>query len=155
MNREDLYRKTVDVLLDAYNDGELEHGNCCACAVGNICKESGELLDIDNSEWSMLFSTDDSGKQRFNTYMTSEGQTLILGTGYSVKELARIEFAFESSIFKTPEGYLHWSTVRRKQGQFIGLCAVLDVLKEIHSIEEVEHLENVSRLTSISEKFKV
>lgn len=30
------YEKSVDKLLDAYNNGELHHGNCYACAVGTL-----------------------------------------------------------------------------------------------------------------------
>lgn len=54
MNRPELYQKTVDLLLDAYNSGKLEHGDCKACAVGNICGG--------NDNWARLFMTS-SGTQ--------------------------------------------------------------------------------------------
>lgn len=36
MKRPELYQKTVDILVKAYFDDTLQHGNCYACAVGNI-----------------------------------------------------------------------------------------------------------------------
>ena len=37
MNRIELYNKTTTTLLNAYKNGTLFHGDCSACAVGNIC----------------------------------------------------------------------------------------------------------------------
>lgn len=54
MNRTELYQKTVDKLLDAYSTGNLEHGNCGKCAVGNICE---------SDKWAHLFSTFKNGIQ--------------------------------------------------------------------------------------------
>ena len=31
------FENTVDILVRAYLDGTLFKGNCCACAVGNLC----------------------------------------------------------------------------------------------------------------------
>jgi hypothetical protein len=36
MIKEPLYHKTIGILVDAYFDDTLQHGNCSACAVGNL-----------------------------------------------------------------------------------------------------------------------
>ncbi len=36
MKNKSLYDKTVSILVDAYMNDTLQHGNCFACAVGNI-----------------------------------------------------------------------------------------------------------------------
>jgi len=60
MNREKLYFKTVDILLDAYNNGTLLSGNCYACAVGNLVaanmgfryeKVDNPILSTYNLKW--------------------------------------------------------------------------------------------------------
>lgn len=166
MEREELYHKTVDALLDAYNAGELAHSNCECCAVGNICKEASKLTNINNAMWGNLFYTNSYGTQIMPEFLTDDSEQLkkwredakklIEATGYSMIELMRIEYAFETSIQKTPEGQTHWLYKERlKEGQFIGLCAVLDVLKDIHEVELDSHETSVSKLTVIKDKFLV
>lgn len=57
MNRPELYEKSVNLLLDAYNNKELMAGDCSTCAVGNMCKEASTRTGIENHLWSYLFST--------------------------------------------------------------------------------------------------
>lgn len=150
MNREELYHKTVDKLLDAYNNEELMHSNCMMCAVGNIC-------DGDNS-WSVLFFTEynhrkKESKQIVSVYNFKEeregGLQTIANSGYTKEELMKIEFAFENSI---SHNYLYYKETAIKEGQYIGLCAVLDVLKEIHEKENIT--EDKQKLTTIYNGFK-
>jgi len=42
------YQNAVDTLLDAYLKGNLEHGTCKACAVGNLLR---------TPDWKFLFFT--------------------------------------------------------------------------------------------------
>lgn len=181
MNRPELYQKTVDLLLDAYNTDQLKHGDCTACAVGNICGG--------NDNWRFLFVTPnnkqekaDRNKVRVKNFDTNEeklipndklvtfletntgfvdsdcnvswnvvsplqyinwkedGIKAIESTGYTIEELARVEYAFEHSLRNTPEGYNYYVDKDPKKGQFIGLTAVLGILAEIHevSIQEKE-----------------
>lgn len=158
MNRPELYQKTIDVLLDAYNNGKLVHGNCSCCAVGNICKESSNKLDISNSLWSFLFvTTSEEGfykPTRAKSYESFEMElvlSLINDTGYTVEELTKIEWAFETAIpFEKREYY---TKVKTKQGQYMGLCAVLEVLKQIHEKEEI--VEAKERLDAIYSNFNL
>jgi hypothetical protein len=144
MNRIELYKKTVDTLLDAYNDGTLFHGNCFRCAVGNICGSSA---------WSAKFVTQVrvGGEVRqvcgnLGLYSQKEVVAVIKNSGYSEGELKRIEFSFESSI---AHDYLYLCYSEPKKGQYIGLCAVLRVLQEIHETEKEDHEESIDRLDDI------
>lgn len=52
MKNEQLYQKTVDILLDAFNDKTLVAGNCYACAVGNIVAANcGFKMKADSAGW--------------------------------------------------------------------------------------------------------
>lgn len=158
MNRPELYQKTINVLLDAYNNGELSHGVCSCCAVGNICKESSNELGISNDMWSFLFVTScDEGfykptKSIFSTCSKIE-QALILikDTGYTVEELTKIEWAFETAIPIEKREY--YTKLKTKEGQYMGLCAVLEVLKQIHEKEEI--VEAKERLDAIYSNFNL
>ena len=171
MKNIELYNKSVNTLLDAYNSGTLSHGNCHACAVGNIIAASRGITitdytwDVPKSKepkWTKVFSTVDKKYRDLYEIRTEKHHTQRLdmskyenkakeqidSTGYTVKELADIEFAFESSI--GADNTLKFS----KKGQFIGLCAVLNVLKEIHETKEDIHSENTDRLKTIYDKCK-
>lgn len=133
-NRVELYEKTCNTLIDAWLDGELRHGDCEACAVGNICGG--------RSEWENLFYTWRSiQEQNFSRPdpitgfiypdLWSQGKELIISTGYSVEELAQVEYAFESSI-----DHNYGKLSDTPEGQYIGLCAVMEVLWDIHGIQD-------------------
>ena len=144
MNRPELFEKSVNTLLDAYNNRTLEHGSCYACAVGNLCNHAAKELNFSNHIWNNVFMThSDIHRQYF--YVKEElgferqieyekALKLISKTGYTAEELAAIEYAFESSIANDYERY---TTRDKVKGQYIGLCAVLEVLKEIHEKEEI------------------
>lgn len=159
MNRPDLYYKTVNLLLDAYNTGELKHGDCEYCAVGNICKEASEKTGIGNSRWNGAFctfknETGDSYVQMVRGFIpTNIALALINATGYTVEELKQVEWAFETSIPINQREY--YTEVNIKQGQYIGLCAVLEVLKDIHSAEVEDQEQSKQKLNHIAKQFDV
>ena len=140
MNRPELYQKTVDLLLDAYNNNDLEHGDCSACAVGNICKG--------NTGWTFYFYTPKNGKQTkaaaifADDFRDKEDFEKIFPTiGYTLEELAKIENVFEKSIKKDR---VRLTGCDKKLGQMIGLKAVFKLLKKIHSAEP--QIEEVSKI---------
>ncbi len=153
------YEKSVDVLLDAYNKGALFHGNCNACAVGNLC--GGRM------EWSMIIpQTAKNGesicraervlklKRELVIEYRTEGRNSIRHSGLSRLELTTIETAFEMSVIDTDEGRDYWREgENQKQGQFIGLSAVLKVMVGMVE-EEVPHKENMERLETVYENVK-
>lgn len=137
MNRQDLYRKTVDILYQAYFKNTLQHENCAACAVGNIiAANSGKnyKMAITNLYWeggdylwNRLFNTT-FGIQNVNTMWLFHPETMaqINSTGYPWQELAKIEYAFETADKgQSAEDYM-----------FNGLVAVLKVLQELHEVED-------------------
>lgn len=136
MNREEQYYKSVDILLDAYNRGTLQHANCDRCAVGNL---------LGHGDWINSFATGAGinhenivtkcGSMRnpsWDSDWTNE-------TEYSVSELMKIEDAFErdhvNSFIGKSEDELHTAN-RLASYQYEGLCRVLDCLKEIHEVDQ-------------------
>lgn len=154
MNRPELYNKTVDILYQAYFNDTLEHANCYACAVGNIIAANKGLRLVKDFEPSHLgqvlywegwtpyrikciaqtASTFPSWFQIirpwFDEHVNSVNEE-IAATGYSILEIREIERAFEHCTFgESPEDYM-----------FNGLCAVLEVLREIHEVTDDDLLQ--------------
>lgn len=114
------FQHTLDGLVKAYLNNTLSHGNCEACAVGNI---------VGGGDWAAWFVTA-IGKQYLNPNLIGKknkiaGYYQIQNSGYSKVELMRIEFAFETALKGKNED--DW--------MFNGLMAVLDVLADIHQVD--------------------
>ena len=138
MIKPELYKKTVDILYQAYFNDELEHGNCAACAVGNICAGNGiprhhpDLRqEINNASWRFKFMTR-LGQQRVKETAPASAMKVIRATGYTWRQLARIEYAFETA----------WTGYSKEDHMFNGLVAVLEVLKEIHQVTDADEINN-------------
>lgn len=160
------YLRSIDVLLDAYNQGTLFHGNCNHCAVGN-------LLDCDL--WSVKFMTNDIGIQteghitsswdvlmremlpsdyegltsKQKKFINKHVKSLFEERGFTEKELRKIEFAFETSI---RSDYDYYFEINPKQGQYLGLCAVLKVMSEMVE-EPIDSELSLNKLNTIAQKF--
>jgi hypothetical protein len=141
MIQEELYNKTVDILVAAYFNDTLVHDDCSACAVGNIIAHHMGC-DIVKSEhyhdlfewhrngqyiravWGNVFITNSTYKyqEKDPSWYTGSQKEQIDATGYTWQELAKVEFAFETA----PKGHsgADW--------MFNGLMAVVDTLDEIH-----------------------
>lgn len=136
MIKEELYNWTVGVLVDAYFKGEIEHGYCTACAVGNICMAAGAEFGFmstpySNSAWAVVFCTKEEEQYYYpEQYLNNSYgcKTVIDATGYTVEELAKIEYAFETA----PKGE------SEDEWMFNGLMAVVDVLDQIHENTDTE-----------------
>ena len=122
MRNKKLFDETVAILVKAYMNETLEHGEPCACAVGNLIAARG----IEPS-WGWY-----NYVRRYSK--TSLGTKEVNCTGYSAEEVRYIERAFEGRDIYTqdlrdfsddPDGYK-------------GLMAVVDVLIEIHEGTEEE-----------------
>lgn len=134
MNRPELYHKTVDILVQAYFNDTLKHGTGCGCAVGNmVC---ANLYNGDFKRWSYDYSwpswnavIDYSfSKPDLKSYH-GVAKDQIDSTGYSVRELAEIEKAFESAnVIKTYS----------EENKFNGLMAVIEALDVIHENKDLE-----------------
>lgn len=188
MKKPELYQKTVDILLDAYNKRHLFHGVCSACAVGNIINANtppaerisdllltpytsydGETCTLNIPtpyilpKWQNIFRTIRSFDDDVESEHIVRNPTSIRikhpelfernykpaieqceRTGYSIDELIRIEHAFETC----PTGN------SEQEFQFNGLVAVLDVLRDIHEVDEDSHTENSEKLKTIYSSMK-
>lgn len=146
------FEKTVDILVKAYLNGTLEHGNCAACAVGNIIAASiganvvaREYSWLRNGAhispiWDEVFCSSGAGKQvvlpeEYKGWVKKQIDT----SGYSWQELALIERTFETHSPFEDENYRDGADDAdrdiEEKSMFNGLMAVVDVLAEIHGID--------------------
>lgn len=64
MKNKELYQKSVDILLDAYNNRELAHGEPCGCAVGNLVRANCIGLKVrpsvpeDYTQYPIIYNAD-------------------------------------------------------------------------------------------------
>jgi hypothetical protein len=125
------FDKTVDVLVKAYLNDTLVHGNDCACAVGNmICAALGYKYGSWMANWHVAFVCQLGGQFKIDALKEVES------TGYSVAEILEIERAFE----RAPGNHIdvdNWN--------FNGLMAVVTVLAEIDGIS-LEQAETARKL---------
>lgn len=146
MKTPERFDKAINSLVRAFLDETLAKGWCTACAVGNIIASSyNQALDknylwgsvdcdgIPNDRWGNVFCTDERGQQWRS--LTSDVLTLVFKTGYSIEELAKIEFAFETNTELPGYKYDQYSPTEIMEDQYKGLMAVLDVLCEIDNID--------------------
>lgn len=111
MKNEELYNRTINILAKAFRDGTLRHGYPCACAVGNLINYYAGTRG--NFEWFRFAKFSEP---------SIHGEKQVKLTGYSVKEIVKIEAAFEDAnteFFPDSDG-------------FLGLMAVVDALDIIH-----------------------
>ncbi len=144
MKNHELYSKTVDILVQAYFNDTLEHGNYCGCAVGNIIaanfgielvKSSGKKSEVHPKMIPDFSYTANRGhlENPFHNgiwyYFKDKNKTpngvveqQVVMTGYSWEELLRIERAFENA----------WGYTTDDERMFCGLMAVIECLDLIH-----------------------
>lgn len=164
MINEKLYKRTCDILFDAYFNDTLEHDNCYACAVGNLIaancgytfihanREIKHKENIYTGLGTLTWNKDNNFDnnivriiahyRRFNgnlknLYINNACKNQLNATGYSIEELCEIEKAFEDRGAK-------------QRGMFHGLVSVLEVLKKIHKIsddnEQVNRFKNYKKV---------
>lgn len=138
MKNQELFNKTISILVKAYHAGRLQNQNCYACAVGNIIADNCGFEYEKDSEglwvwvgkrvmWQNAFVTIRGYGQDIDlSNYVGEVKRQLDSTGYKVMELAKIENAFE-------EG-------SDSDGDFLfnGLMSVVDTLMLIHEANEIE-----------------
>ena len=69
MNRPELFVKSVDILVDAYNRGKLRNMSTCHCAVGNLIsyREGNYVSDEKRIDWHQIISSM-RAKLKYNPY---------------------------------------------------------------------------------------
>jgi len=118
------FNSTVDILVKAYLNDTLEHGDCKACAVGNMVRSAAyPLWEKDSGAWYDIVVCGNVSDQ-----FEQLAKDQVIATGYSKKELKSIEKAFENA----DGDYDNFGDVI---DTYHGLMAVVDVLAEIHNID--------------------
>lgn len=148
MKNKELFEKTVGILVNAYRNNTLRHGDCQACAVGNIiaanCGIDGTMSRTEWKEktgevallgWGSVFMTGECYQRINESKYKGAAKFQIDSTGYTWKELAKIEYAFETA----PKGN------NDDDWMLNGLLSVYNVLCDIHEVDptEVEEGEEV------------
>lgn len=133
---------SVKVLIAAYLNDTLQHTNCHACAVGNLiadangwklkrqCWDTTGVLSVltwegfayEQAVWADVFVTEAFVQEMNLKNYRGIPKAQIDSTGYTVKQLARIEYAFE-----TADDSDDW--------MYNGLVAVINVLASIHEVD--------------------
>lgn len=151
MKNPELFHKTVGILVNAYLNDTLEHGQPCGCAVGNliaannsygIYKREGDnwLFQFGavhrNANWTEVHAY---GKMRENPIIDAaygRGIDELLSTGYDTAQTCMIEQAFESPLFTN--GKYDGDKEGQDPTGYLGLMAVCDTLMKIHEANEEE-----------------
>jgi hypothetical protein len=149
VNKNFSFDHSVGVLIKAYLSGDLQKGNCSACAVGNLIADALEIkftriptrtvYDEDStapddsyyvnwvgctSSWfDFLFGITQAETPGYSS------KEQILSTGYTIDQLRLIEYTFE-----LPRGV---STQNPAYDEYLyrGLLAVVGVLAKIHGVD--------------------
>jgi len=122
MNRPDQFWESIDTLATAYFEGNLEKGSCRACAVGNLIRAEGKEISGGYDSWhGRLLRFRDPNDQ--HKKITPE-------LPYTDEEIHQIEAAFERNVF------VEYNDGKPQLDHFSGLIAVVDVLFDIHEVED-------------------
>ena len=127
MKNKELFERTVNILVNAYINDHLLHGSCSACVVGNLC---GRKMS-----WSNVFYTCGKTQDFFIEEYVGEAKKQIDSTGYSLDELRKIEYSFETCERDHDDD----------KYMLNGLMSVIDCLMIIHeaNIEETEYAKSL------------
>lgn len=147
MKNQELFNKTISILVKAFINGTLEHTNCYACAVQNLVAGNmglkiipkpinHEVADcghisviIPNMRYADTLTINlDSDKGIIKPKI----QEQLKATGYTREQLREIEFSFEYYSFDTEvqSNIDEWV--------FQGLMSVCDCLMKIHKASAFE-----------------
>lgn len=121
MIRQEQHDNSINVLVKAYFEEILQHGNDCGCAVGNLIMDACGYTYRFN-EYNRLVWVEQEPYWYTPKCHFVEGLDQRAKTGYSTIEVDEIEEAFES---------VYTVTEKDKDG-FLGLMAVVDALAVIH-----------------------
>lgn len=129
MNREPLYHKTIDILVQAYFNDTLIGAMCVSCAVGTLVaanmgyevfiygwRDKNGAIVKPRWQYSKAFLCGNSGMVNRDTWDQIES------TGYPPKELSGIESAF-----------MNGGAIGNDYN-FSGLMAVVEYLGKIHEV---------------------
>jgi len=123
MKTTERFTNAVTKLYNAFHNGKLNAFECTACAVGNICDNKTNWIDL----LPFISSTNIFVIQRFTSSLKHNHTTE--KSGYSLAELAMIEGLFMAAHEDGDETNI--------ETQYEGLCAVVEYLCELDGIPNV------------------
>ena len=161
MKNQELFDRTVGILVKAYLNNTLTPMHPCGCAVGNLvaanCGFKMSLNDKNEPQWdtpngkvtdpywnNLVHNTGSFYEgSEFSTELAKQKREIALsdlrGTGYSEKQTFKIEMAFEGY------GEFAYNKDSRDSRVFNGLMRVVDYLMEIHeaTTEEITQAKSL------------
>ena len=123
-NLPERFTRAIEKLYTAFHEGTLNAMNCKQCAVGNICNNK--------SDWRYIV---EYGADMFALSHDKDPKGVINEAGYSIVELMKIEKLFMYGVKAIGQRHKHCH--RDEDGQFKGLCAVVEYLCELDGIPNV------------------
>lgn len=148
MKKKELFDRTISILVKAYMDGTLLHGNCYACAVGNLVAGHmgyGYVHNeiINEPVWNCepnkkynprgtWFGLLNEAKHMSEKEIERANEQIAI-TGYTLKGISYIEHCFEN-----PDEIDYLSS---DNDGYFGLMSVCDALMQIHQCNETEITE--------------
>ena len=155
MKNQELFVKSVDILVDAFDKGKLKHMSACNCAVGNlIAYNTGKYISNNDDRanaWVHLLNlireksianihphTNGIKKHFKNEYKSKDAFDVIKHTGYTANEIERIEAAFEKCTIdpKTKIAKMDSRSSDSYENPRQGLLNAVVVLGDIHEIPD-------------------
>lgn len=158
------FNKVYKSLVKAFMKGTLAKGDCTACAVGNIFRGWGASTQavgqgcMEVTSWKSLFITINTIGRCIQyigegdiIYVFNLGiddiknirdaskyaRDLITRNGYTVDEIAAIEFLFEKNTSIEIENYNFYTQEQIQEDQYNGLCAVIEYLLTLEDAEQL------------------
>ena len=169
MNRAEQFKKTVDILYKAYKDGHLMHMTSCGCAVGNMIfhglhndnfhyQKNEQPLFPTGTGWFTVLASDSGlnpnvfGFNRLSDYVKQDGMLGINFTGYTAKEIVKIEAAFEG-FDPACSLMLNRRKSDRSNSDPSGIHGLLDVIDALGEIHEAPAVADCLKKTIIDGKY--
>ncbi len=148
MKNQELFDRTISILVKAYFNDTLQHQYCACCAVGNLVaanmgysvqKKSNVFSGYITPCWTECTFNGNLKTTDINELSTA-AQIQINATGYTPYEIHIIEKAFESVIMNEDRKVLMAYKLNNmdEKWQVNGLMAVCDALMQIHEATPTE-----------------
>jgi len=133
--RTERFNRAFDILTQAYFNGTLHKGTCAACACGNLITAARGISIPKN-----LFDNHEVHQKLADSMLSAE---LLLWdepkTGYTRRELSKVENAFENNTFIHWQTYAYYSEQEILEDQYNGLCAVFEVLCQLDEVTDCDY----------------
>lgn len=144
------FKRAYDALVKSYFNNTLAKGSCAACAVGNILADAVGMRTLQPEEVEKRFPYSNSVAEWYDykipewplrLYTHKVSQKIRELTGYTGREISKIEEAFEENT------HIHWMDYPTKSpseiltDQFNGLKAVVELMMEFDNIKGDQYVD--------------